>query len=95
LVSTAPLLIGSFAFNFNNFVLIFMLTNGGPPVPNAAVPLGETDILISFTFDLAVNAGRGNQFALGSAIVVMIFVIVAVLSAISFRFTKRLEEVYG
>ena len=95
LVSTAPLLIGSFAFNFNNFVLIFMLTNGGPPVPNAAVPLGETDILISFTFDLAVNAGRGNQFALGSAIVVMIFIIVAVLSAISFRFTKRLEEVYG
>ncbi len=95
LVSTAPLLIGSFAFNFNNFVLIFMLTNGGPPVPNAAVPLGETDILISFTFDLAVNAGRGNQFALGSAIVVMIFVIVAVISAISFRFTKRLEEVYG
>ncbi|MDH3248560.1 MAG: maltose ABC transporter permease MalF [Acidimicrobiia bacterium] len=95
LVSTAPLLIGSFAFNFNNFVLIFMLTNGGPPVPNAAVPLGETDILISFTFDLAVNAGRGNQFALGSAIVVMIFVIVAVLSAVSFRFTKRLEEVYG
>jgi arabinogalactan oligomer/maltooligosaccharide transport system permease protein len=95
LVSTAPLLIGSFAFNFNNFVLIFMLTNGGPPVPNAAVPLGETDILITFTFDLAVNAGRGNQFALGSAIVVMIFVIVAVISAVSFRFTKRLEEVYG
>jgi arabinogalactan oligomer/maltooligosaccharide transport system permease protein len=95
LVSTAPLLIGSFAFNFNNFVLIFMLTNGGPPVPNAAVPLGETDILISFTFDLAVNAGRGNQFALGSAIVVMIFVIVAVISAVSFRFTKRLEDVYG
>lgn len=95
LVSTAPLLIGSFAFNFNNFVLIFMLTNGGPPVPNAAVPLGETDILISFTFDLAVNAGRGNQFALGSAIVVMIFFIVAVISAVSFRFTKRLEEVYG
>ena len=95
LVSTAPLLIGSFAFNFNNFVLIFMLTNGGPPVPNSAVPLGETDILISFTFDLAVNAGRGNQFALGSAIVVMIFVIVAVISAVSFRFTRRLEEIYG
>ncbi len=95
LVSTAPLLIGSFAFNFNNFVLIFMLTNGGPPVIGSDVPLGETDILISFTFDLAVNAGRGNNFALGSAIVVLIFVIVAVISAISFRFTKRLEEVYG
>ncbi len=95
LVSTAPLLIGSFAFNFNNFVLIFMLTNGGPPVIGSEVPLGETDILISFTFDLAVNAGRGNNFALGSAIVVLIFVIVAVISAISFRYTKRLEDIYG
>lgn len=95
LVSTAPLLIGSFAFNFNNFVLIFLLTRGGPPVVNAAVPVGETDILISFTFNIAVQSGRGQQFALASAIVVIIFFIVAALSAFSFRFTKRLEDVYG
>jgi len=95
LVSTAPLLIGSFAFNFNNFVLIFLLTEGGPPVIGAPVPIGETDILISFTFDLAVNAGRGNNFALGSAIVIMIFVALAAISAFSFRFTKRLESIYG
>lgn len=95
LVSTAPLLIGSFAFNFNNFVLIFLLTEGGPPVVGAPVPVGETDILISFTFDLAVNSGRGNNFALGSAIVIMIFVLLAAISAFSFRFTKRLESIYG
>jgi ABC-type sugar transport system permease subunit len=95
LVSTAPLLIGSFGFNFNNFVLPFLLTNGGPPVPGASIPVGETDLLITFTFDLAISSGRGNRFALGSAIVVMIFVIVAVLSAMSFRYTRRLEEIYG
>lgn len=95
LVSTAPLLIGSFGFNFNNFALPFLLTNGGPPVAGASIPVGETDILITFTFDLAVNSGRGNRFALGAAIVVMIFLIVAVISAISFRYTRRLEEVYG
>ncbi len=95
LVSTAPLLIGSFAFNFNNFVLIFLLTGGGPPVTGAEVPVGETDLLISFTFDLAVQSGRGNQFALASAIVVLIFVVVAAISAFSFRFTRRLEEIYG
>ncbi|MFO7548939.1 MAG: maltose ABC transporter permease MalF [Acidimicrobiia bacterium] len=95
LVSTAPLLIGSFAFNFNNFVLIFLLTNGGPPVAGAAVPVGETDILISFTFNIAVQSGRGQQFALASAIVLIIFFIVAAISAFSFRFTKRLEDVYG
>lgn len=95
LVTTAPLLIGSFAFNFNNFVLIYLLTQGGPPVAGAAVPYGKTDILISFTFDLAVRSGRGQNFALASAIVVMIFVLVAAISAFSFRFTRRLEEVYG
>jgi arabinogalactan oligomer / maltooligosaccharide transport system permease protein len=95
LVSTAPLLIGSFAFNFNNFVLIFLLTNGGPPLTGFDVPVGATDILISFTFDIAQQSGRGNQFALASAIVVLIFLVVAIISAISFRYTKRLEEVYG
>jgi arabinogalactan oligomer/maltooligosaccharide transport system permease protein len=95
LVSTAPLLIGSFGFNFNNFALPFLLTNGGPPVPGATIPVGETDLLITFTFDLAVNSGRGNRFALGSAIVVVIFLILVMISAVSFRFTRRLEDVYG
>ena len=43
LVSVAPLLIASFAFNFNNFTLIYMLTGGGPnfagtPIPRRATP---------------------------------------------------------
>ena len=32
MVSIAPLLIASFAFNFNNFINIFLLTEGGPPI---------------------------------------------------------------
>ena len=52
-MSLAPLLIGSFAFNFNNSVLIYLLTNGGLAVLDAAVPVGSTDILITFTDDLA------------------------------------------
>ena len=94
LVSTAPLLIGAFAFNFNNFVLIYLLTNGGPPLTGYDVPVGSTDILISFTFDIAAGAGRGNQYALASAIVVIIFVVLATTSALSFRLTKKLEEIY-
>ena len=95
MVALAPLLIGSFAFNFNNFNLIFLLTGGGPPVIGAAVPVGHTDILISFTFNLASAAGRGNNFGLAAAITMFIFLIVLVISAFSFRFTKRLEEIYG
>ena len=95
LVSTAPLLIGAFAFNFNNFVLVYLLTNGGPPLTGYDVPVGSTDLLISFTFELAGSSGRGNQFGLSSAIIVVIFVILATTSASSFRLTKKLEDVYG
>ncbi len=95
MVSLAPLLIGSFAFNFNNFGLIFLLTNGGPPILDAAVPVGSTDILITFIFDLAFAGGRGNQFGLAAAITVFIFLIVLLISATMFRFTRRLEEIYG
>ncbi|MEN8235706.1 MAG: maltose ABC transporter permease MalF [Actinomycetota bacterium] len=95
MIALAPLLIGSFAFNFNNFNLIYLLTNGGPPVLGADVPVGHTDILISFTFNLASASGRGNNFGLAAAITMFIFLIVLVISAFSFRFTKRLEEIYG
>ncbi len=95
MVSLAPLLIGSFAFNFNNFAIIYFLTVGGPPILDAAVPVGATDILITFTYDLAIAGGRGNQFGLGAAITVFIFFIVLVISSIGFRFTRRLEDIYG
>lgn len=95
LVSTAPLLIGSFAFNFNNVVLILLLTGGGPPLTGYDVPVGGTDILISFTFNLAQGGGRGQQFGLATAIIVMIFLVLAVVSSTSFRLTKRLEEIYA
>ena len=95
MVSLAPLLIASFAFAFNNFVIIYILTTGGPPILDAAVPVGSTDILITFTYDLALASGVGNRFALASAVTVLIFLIVLVVSAVSFRFTKRLEEIYG
>jgi ABC-type sugar transport system permease subunit len=95
MVGIAPLLIASFAFNFNAFTNIFLVTQGGPPVTGQAVPYGETDILISFVFDLAVEGGRGGQFALAAAATFYIFIIVALIAAFSFRFTRRLETIYG
>ena len=38
----APLLIASFAFNFNNFVLINLLTGGMPSIIDASTPAGTT-----------------------------------------------------
>lgn len=95
MVGIAPLVIASFAYNFNAFINVLLLTDGGPPVTGYDVAFGETDILISFIFDLAVAGGRGGQFALAAAATFFIFFIVAAISAISFRFTRRLENIYG
>ena len=95
MVSISPLLIGSFAFNFNNFTLIFLLSGGGPPVIGSEVAVGWTDILISFTYKLAISGGRGNMFGLASTVTIVVFGIVLLISALSFRYTKRLERIYG
>ncbi|WNB87521.1 ABC transporter permease subunit [Cellulomonas sp. ATA003] len=94
LVATAPLLISSFAFNFNNFNLIYMLTGGGPRFADASVPLGHTDILITMVYSIAgVDGTAEKNYGLASALSIVIFLIVATISAIAFRRTRQLEEI--
>ncbi len=93
MIAIAPLLVASFAFNFNNFNVIFLLTGGGPPMAGAQTPAGHTDILISYTYRLAFQGGQGTQFGFAAAISMIIFVIVAVLTVVNFRMTRALEEV--
>ncbi|MFP3712719.1 ABC transporter permease subunit [Puerhibacterium sp. TATVAM-FAB25] len=94
LVSTAPLLISSFAFNFNNFTLIYMLTRGGPRFDDASVPLGHTDILISMVYSVSgLDGTAAKDYGLASALSIVIFLIVGTVSAIAFRQTRKLEEV--
>ena len=71
-----PLLESSFAFNFNNFVLIYLLTQGRPDFLDTNVPAGETDILVSYTYRIAFE-DTGQQFGLASAISILIFAMVA------------------
>jgi arabinogalactan oligomer/maltooligosaccharide transport system permease protein len=90
LVAVAPLLIASFAFNFNNFNIIYLLTEGRPPIPGSDA--GRTDILISYTYKLAFAGGRGADYGFASAVSFIIFILVAGISAYSFRYTKAFEE---
>jgi arabinogalactan oligomer/maltooligosaccharide transport system permease protein len=91
LVALAPLMIASFAFNFNNFNAIYMVSEGGPFPPDNP-QIGATDLLITYTYRLAFGA-QGAQYGFAAAVSVFIFLIVAVISIVGFRRTRALEEV--
>ncbi|XTZ13964.1 ABC transporter permease subunit [Micromonospora echinospora] len=93
LVALSPLLISSFAYNFNNFNAIYLTTEGGPfPADNPTS--GATDLLITYTYRLAFGP-QGAEYGLAAAVSIFIFTIVAVVSAVSFRRTRQQEEVYS
>ncbi len=83
-----PLLISAFAFNFNNFVLISLLTDGRPDVLNTKLPAGTTDILVSYTYRIAFT-DSGQNFGLAAAISTLIFVMVAVMALVQLKITQR------
>ena len=87
----SPLLIASFAFNFNNFNLIYLLTGGGPTNVLAGETAGATDILITYAYKTAFGSAEQN-LGLASAISVIMFLIVGALSMWSLRRSKVLEE---
>lgn len=93
LVTVGPLLIASFTFNFNNYLLIELLTGGNPPIPGTPTPAGYTDLLISYTYNLAFGTDRGAQYGYASAITIVIFAMVAAVTMVQFRFTRQWEEV--
>jgi len=92
LVAVAPILVAGFAFNFNNYNVIELLTGGGPFTPDNPNAVA-TDILNSYTVRLAFGAG-GARFGFASAIATLLFIITGVLAAAQFRATRGLEEVY-
>lgn len=94
LVSVAPLLIASFAFNFNNFNVIYMLTKGWPRFSDTTLDIGATDIMITLVYKVAFGGGGGRDYGLASAFSILIFIIVATISAIAFKKTRSLEDVY-
>jgi maltose/maltodextrin transport system permease protein len=82
-----PILISSFAFNFNNFNLIYLLTAGGPKMVGGGIA-GETDLLVNYTFNIAFR-DSGTNYGLASAIATVLFMIVGFLAWINLRLTRR------
>jgi len=91
LVALAPLLIASFAFNFNNFGAIYLTSEGGPFPPDNP-QAGATDLLITYTYRIAFG-GQGAQYGMAATISIFIFLIVAIVSTIGFRRAQTFEEI--
>jgi maltose/maltodextrin transport system permease protein len=83
-----PLMIASFAFNFNNFVLIQLLTRGGPDMIGTTTPAGYTDLLVSYTYRIAFEGGGGQDFGLAAAIATLIFLLVGALAILNLKASK-------
>ena len=58
----------------------------------APLLIGETDILISMVYSIAFESG-GKQYGLASALSLLIFVVVGIISWLGFRQTRKLEEI--
>ncbi len=91
LVAVGPLLVASFAFNFNNFSVIWLLTEGGP-FTGGNTNIGSTDLLITYAYRMAF-AGVAPNYGFAAAVSVVIFVLVAIMTIPTFRGTKQLEEI--
>jgi arabinogalactan oligomer/maltooligosaccharide transport system permease protein len=79
----APLLISSFATNFNGFNTALLLVNGGP---NRVGPYqaGYTDILASVGYKLTVSL---NRYGLSAALSCILFLLVAGISVLNMKLT--------
>jgi ABC-type sugar transport system permease subunit len=93
LVGVGPLLLGSFTVNFNSFNVIFLFNDGGPPMVGTSTPAGHSDILISYVYRLAFGAGRGQDFGYASAITIIIFTVLVLVTLIQYRYMRIWEEV--
>ena len=89
-----PLLISNFAFNFNNVVLILLLTRGLPDIPGTQIPAGQTDLLGSFTFRISFM-DAGQNFGLAGAIATLIFIIVAGIAYANFIAMRAFAQKKG
>lgn len=91
LYQTAPLLIGQYTFNFNNFSIIHLFNGGGPFNPKIYGNLaGSSDLLISYIYKLTIT---NNYQGIGAAVTIIISLVLMFFTWMGFKDMKAFKEV--
>ena len=89
----APLVLASICFNFNNFTLIWGFNQGLPAMADTAVPMGYTDLLISFIFRLGFSSSSAADYGFVASITVMLFLVVALMVFFQIRNMRTIKDI--
>ena len=85
----APALIQQFIGNINNFNVIFLLT-GGYPMNNNYNGAGDTDLLVTWLYNLVF--GQTQRYNASAVLGILIFIISATVSLLAYRRTNAFKE---
>ncbi len=95
---TGPYLISQFVGNINNFNVIYLLSGGNPLFtygtqsrPDTLQGLGQTDLLITWIYKISYT-NNPSYYSLASVLGVMIFVIVAFFSLITYSRSNAVKN---
>ena len=83
---TGPYLLSQFIGNINNFNIIYLLSQGKPSMNLSGLgygDVGSTDLLITWIYKMSME-GQTKNYAVACALGVLVFVIIAVFSLISY-----------
>lgn len=87
---TTPTLITTFTQNINNFNVIYLLSEGNPtPVGHTA---GKTDLLVTWLYKLTVDR---QEYNIGAVIGILTFVVLAIVSLVTYRNTGSYKNEEG
>ena len=89
---TTPYLIANLIGNFNNFGVIYFLTGGAPSTLDYYKGAGKTDLLVTWLYKLTRDS---KDYNLAAAIGIIIFVISAVFSLISYARSGSMKQEEG
>ncbi len=85
-----PYMITSFTGNINNFNIIYLLSGGGPT--NVGDSAGQTDLLVTWLFKLAMDK---QQYNMGAVIGIFTFVVLAIVALVTYRSSGSYKDEEG